>query len=454
MDTNLAHLTIADALDLLMSGVLTKKELIGAYLDRINEFEPDINAFIQLCPVDEMTVDDQPERIRKSLDGIPLAVKDLIDVAGLPTTAGSPGFFGSEPANRDSLVVERIKMAGGVIIGKTHTHEIALGVTGINPHFAPTRNPRALDRIPGGSSSGSAAAVAAGMCLGALGTDTGGSIRIPAALCGVVGLKPTYGRVSTRGVLPLSWYLDHVGPITHTVRDAAILLGVLAGHDPQDLMSVDTPLEDYLSSINGGIRGWNIALAVGDYFEDIHPDVGKAYIQTEAAIEALGARISRMDMSWLEQAVQATVLMITADAAAYHRERLEESPEVFGVDVRKRLEMGRSYSVTEYVLARRIKAELTHKMKGFFTEFDLLVTPTVPVPAPLIEGTDSLAQARLLNRFTTPFNLTGLPALSIPCGITPEGLPIGLQLVGGAWQEAKILRAGHTLENTLGVRYE
>lgn len=439
-------LTIASAWSMLDTGEITTRDLADACLHQIERLDPELNAFILLC----LDVVASRAAARQSpLFGIPLAIKDLYDLAGTPTTAGT-SFFRDQAAERDAAVVERLRAAGAIIVGKTNTQEIAYGVTGINPHFGACRNPWDTARIPGGSSSGSAVGVATGMCLGALGTDTGGSIRIPAALCGVVGLKPTFGRVSLRGVFPLSWSLDHAGPIARTVRDVATLLQVIAGYDPLDPGSAEVPVGDYLLDIEGGVRSWRVAVAAGDYFEDLDPEVAAAHAEAVDAFADLGAELTRLDLSFLREAALANGQMIGADAAAFHRERLASNPEGFGADVRQRLEIGARVSGTEYALARRTQSEMRRRMELLFTEYDILLTPTVPVPAPLSEGADALEQARRLTRFTAPFNLTGLPALSLPCGFTSGRLPVGLQVVSGPWGEARVLRAARAYETVTG----
>jgi aspartyl-tRNA(Asn)/glutamyl-tRNA(Gln) amidotransferase subunit A len=284
------------------------------------------------------------------------------------------------------------------------------------------------------------------MCLAALGTDTGGSIRIPAALCGVVGLKPTYGRVSVRGVVPLSWNLDHVGPLTHTVRDAALMLAVLAGFDLHDPASADVPVDDYLVHLEDGVRGWRVALAAGEYVEVSDPEVGAGVQAAAQVFNDLGAQVEKMDLSWIADLALANVRMTQADGAAFHRERLAEHPDWFGADVRQRLETGARLISSEYVLARRTQAEGRRRFELFFDKYDLLLLPTTPIPAPPIEGIGAIEAARQLTRFTAPFNLAGLPALSLPCGFTCGNLPIGLQIVSQHWGEAKALQAGHAFE--------
>jgi aspartyl-tRNA(Asn)/glutamyl-tRNA(Gln) amidotransferase subunit A len=441
MEPNPSNLNLTNALEAIRRGDFSRFELTQACLRQIEQFNPRLNAFA-------VTSAPSPEEIPSQgrLAGIPIAVKDLIDVAGLPTTAGSPRFFGQQPALKDAFVVEKLKAAGAIILGKTNTHEIALGITGINPHTGPVRNPHDPSRISGGSSSGSAVAVAAGMCLAALGTDTGGSTRIPAALCGVVGLKPTFGRVSLRGILPLSWNLDHVGLLTKSVRDAAILLGVIAGYDPRDPVSINQKTNDYLGKIDAGVSGWNIALAVGEYIEQAESEVLDAVTRAARLISAFGAHIHEVEIPILPAAAEANSQMVIADAAAFHRERLENHPDWFGADVLARLQKGRSLTATDYALARRTQSEIRRYFEIFFERYDLLILPTTAVTAAPIEGLDSAAYAPRLTRFTGPFNLAGLPALSLPAGKTKSGLPIGLQLVGPAWGEARLLQAAQAFE--------
>lgn len=458
MDIDLSTLTVSAALAALRAGEFTASSLAEACLRQIEHLNPRLNAI--LTPTPELAVQSalradallalRPSNLGEiSLLGIPVALKDLFETAGIRTTCGSKFFADDVPAE-DAEAVLRLKLAGACVVGKAHTHEMALGVTGINPHYGATHNPWDVSRITGGSSSGSAAAVATGMCLAALGTDTGGSIRIPAALCGVVGMKPTFGRISLRGVIPLSWNLDHVGPLTRSVRDAALLLQALAGYDPHDPASVNVPPENFIARIEDSLRGWRIAQAVGDYVEACEPGVWECFQEAATAFRQLGASLEKEDLSWLEELAQANVRMTQADAAAFHRERLAAHPDWFGEDVRARLEMGAALTATDYALARRIQAEACRRFDAFFEKYDVLLLPTTPVVAPSIEGTVALEAARRLMRFTAPFNLTGLPALSVPCGLS-EGLPVGLQIVGGRWQEGKVLAAGRAFEGWRGT---
>jgi len=444
------HFTIEQALELIRSRKLSAEELTNACLDQIKQLDPALNAFItvsgqQAADSDQSQAKGVTASLVNSLRGIPIAVKDLFDTAGIRTTAGSK-FFTDNIPKTDAFVVGRLKQAGARIIGKTNTHEIALGVTGDNPHFGTARNPWDSTRIPGGSSSGSAIAVATGMAVGALGTDTGGSIRIPASLCGVVGFKPTYGRVSLRGVFPLSWNLDHAGPITTSVKDAALMMLVISAYDSLDPASIKMLPGDYLGHLMDDLEGRKIAFATGEYIEAADGEVLQAVREAVKVFESVKCKISDVNMDVLRDAAMANKTMAQADGAAVHRDRLRERPNWFGEDVRRRLTDGANTSSTEYALARRTQAEMRKRFEAFFESYDLLILPTTPIPAPTITGHDAVEQAARLTRFTAPFNLTGLPALSIPCGFTSSGLPIGLQIVSRSWADAKVLNAGYAFE--------
>ena len=435
-------LTISSALEQLRTGTLSAAELSDACFQAIDRLNPALNAYITVLSPGQSPASTTS---KAALAGIPIAIKDLYQTEGIRTTAGTT-FFKDFIPSQDATVVERLKAAGAVITGKTNTHEIALGVTGVNPHYGTVRNPWNTEHITGGSSSGSAAAVAAGMCLAGLGTDTGGSIRIPASLCGVIGLKPSFGRISLHGIFPLSWNLDHAGPLTKSVRDAAILLQVLAGYDEKDPASINVPVDDYLSGLDAGIAGWRVGVLTGEYAWEADPEVLETVREAALVFEKLGAQVQPVELNFLRQAALANSLMTQADGAAFHRERLQEHPLGFGEDVRLRLQTGASFSSSEYSLARRTQTETRREMEFFFHDFDVLLLPATPISAPLIEGNNALEQARRLTRFTAPFNLTGLPALSMPCGFTSNGLPVGLQLVTPAWAEKKLLQAAQAYE--------
>lgn len=441
-------LTISDALAAIREGKISARELVDACSRQIERLNPKLNAFITVIDPEEALKAQLPESdapASNSLRGIPLVVKDLFDVAGNRTTIGSK-FFADNIAEQDGFVVEKLKEAGAIILGKTNTHEIALGITGNNPHYGTARNPWDTTRIPGGSSSGSAIAVATGMALGALGTDTGGSIRIPASLCSVVGFKPTFGRVSLRGVFPLSWNLDHAGPLTKSVRDAALLLQIIAVYDPLDPASIKMLTGDYLGHLKDDVKGRKIALGIGEFIETSDPEVLQAVRDAAKIFESLGCKVQEEDVSWLKEAALANKLMTQSDGAAVHRERLKERPELFGDDIRRRLEDGTNTTLADYIFARRTQSEAKKKLERFFESYDFLILPTTPIAAPTIEGHDAVEQAGRLTRFTAPFNLAGLPALSLPCGFTKDGLPIGLQIVSRAWGESKVLNLGYAFE--------
>jgi len=436
---NLSSLSLTDQRNLVKSKEIEAADLVSACYRQIERLNPALNAFITVIPPEAHIAQGG------ALCGIPLAVKDLYDTKGILTTAGSR-FFADNIPDEDAFVVQKIKKAGAQIIGKTNTHEIALGVTNNNPHYGACKNPWDVTRTPGGSSGGSAVAVATGMAMAALGTDTGGSIRIPASLCGVVGLKPTYGRVSLRGILPLSWNLDHAGPITRRVEDAALMLQVMGGYDELDPNSVKTLPGDYSSHLKDTMKERRIALAVGDFIEEADVEVLEAVRQAAKILAGRGALITEINVDFLKEGTLANALMTQADGAAFHRERLKEHPDWFGADVRQRLETGAAFTSTDYAIARRAQSEVRRKCDLLLNAYDALILPTTPIPAPILEGENAVERARQLTRFTAPFNLTGLPALSVPCGLTSNGLPIGLQIVSRAWNETGVLRTGFAFQ--------
>lgn len=447
----LTELTLADAAELISKGEISPVELTQAHLKRIHNLEPRLNSFITVTPEDALRRAREAEQAIAQgeylgmLHGIPIAIKDIYETAGVRTTVGST-FFRDYIPQSDCSVVRMLNAAGVVNLGKLNMHEIALGVTTDNPHFGACHNPWQLERSPGGSSGGSGAALAAELCLASLGTDTGGSIRIPASLCGVVGLKPTYGRVSLRGVIPLSWNLDHAGPMARCVRDVAILLQVIAGYDPLDPYSFNRPVDDYMDGLDAGIKGMRIALANDPFFINADEEVLEALWVAGKVFTSVGAQVSQVEVPGGREAAQANGLMTTSDAAVFHAERIKEHPEGFGKDVLRRLRSGAAYSSTEYIMARRTQTLARHQFERFFENYDLLLTPATPITAPPLHGPDAVGQAAILTRFTAPFNLTGLPALSLPCGLTATGLPIGLQIISRPWAEVQILQAAYAFE--------
>jgi aspartyl-tRNA(Asn)/glutamyl-tRNA(Gln) amidotransferase subunit A len=451
---DLTDLDLVEAAKAISSKEISPVELTQAYLSRIKTIDPSLNCFLTVTAEIALGAARQAEAeiqrgiYRGLLHGIPIALKDLYETQGIRTTAGSK-FFADYLPETNAFVVEKLQQAGVVLLGKLNMHEIALGVTNENPHYGPCRNPWDLQRISGGSSGGSAAALSARLCLGSLGSDTGGSIRIPSSLCGVVGLKATYGRVSLQGVVPLSWNLDHPGPMARRVREVAILLQVIAGYDPQDPASVDIPVPDYLGLLERGIKGWRVALASDAFFQEAASETLACVQVASRMFEELGASIEQVEVPQALQAASANGLMVTSDAAAFHRERMDSHPEDFGADVLARLQSGAAYSSGEYILARRLQAVLRRRYEELLEHYDILLTPTTPIPAPIL-GADAVERARLLTRFTAPFNLTGLPAISLPCGFTAQNLPIGLQLVARPWDEARLLQAAYAYEQATG----
>lgn len=432
---------------------LTSVELTQACISRIEALEPALNAFITVTRERALADAARADRERAAgadrgpLHGIPLSLKDLFDVRGVPTTAG--GSFPAAPAAADGAVTQRLTQAGAVLLGKTGLHEHAFGVTSANPHFGHVRNPWSADRIPGGSSGGSAAAVATGGGPGSIGSDTGGSIRIPAALCGVVGLKPTRGRVSLRGAVPLSWTLDHAGPLARTVRDAALLYAAVAGHDPLDPGSRDAPARDVMARIEDGVRG--MRLAVWRWaLDEAEPEVRATVTRAIDLLRAAGAAVEEITLPRVADLKETQRIVLGTDAYAFHAQRVERDPGAYGGDVLERLLRGKANTSAEHAAARRARSEIRVAFDAAVAPYDALLLPTTPVTAPPREGESAVALAARLTALTSPFNLTGLPAVSVPCGIASDGLPVGLQLVGRRWDEDTLLRAARAYEAARG----
>ncbi len=451
-------LTIHEAARRIAAGELSPVELTQACLERIQRLDSQLNTFITLTPELALEQARQAEaelaagKRRGPLHGIPLALKDLYETRGIRTTAGSL-FFKDHVPEANAFSVDALVKAGAVLLGKLNMHEIALGLTNENPHYGTCHNPWDAKRITGGSSGGSAAALAAGLCLGSLGSDTGGSIRVPSALCGVVGLKPTRGRVSLRGVIPLSWNLDHAGPMARCVRDVALLLQAVAGYDAQDPFSQDAPVDDYLAGLEDGVSGWRVALASDEYFQDVDAGIHTAVGEAAGMFARLGAQVERVSLPGFEQAARANSIMVVADAAVFHQPRLAEAPENFGADVRQRLLAGAAQPLTGYIEARHTQVVFRRQMEQLFERFDVLLLPATPIAAPLIEDRQAVPRARQLTRFTSVFDLTGLPALALPCGFIDADsstLPVGMQLVARPWAEKRLLRAAHAYEQAAG----
>lgn len=450
-----------EASRLLRSNKVSPVELTHECLRRIAEFDPKLNAFITVTgdlALEQARAAEQEIRAggwKGPLHGIPIALKDLVDTAGVRTTAGSALFQDRIPA-QDAEIVRRLKAAGAVFLGKTNLHEFAYGGSSAISHFGPVRNPWNIAFSTGGSSGGSAGAVAAGLCYAAIGTDTGGSIRQPAAYCGIVGIKPTYGRVSAAGVIPLSVTNDHVGPVTRTVTDAALMLQVLAGHDPNDAASLNAPVPDFVANIADKTSALRLGIPRDYFFASIHPDIEAA---TAEALSVL-TKLTRTQQdcpplggdATYAQLLEPYTAVLRAEAYAYHQEYIARSPELYQAPTLKRLRAGAEVTPASFQESLRRLQEFRKQTASYFQkeEVDLLVTPTTSIPPPaLADLTDpDTARPKELEmlRNTRVFNALGLPTISVPCGFTQNGLPIGLQISGRPGAEAEVLRLAYAYE--------
>ncbi|MGC9970356.1 MAG: amidase [Bryobacteraceae bacterium] len=454
-------MTILEAAAALRSRKISSAELVSESLARIARLDPKLNAFITVlkesAPRAARQADEELARgiDRGPLHGIPVAVKDVFCTKGVRTTCGS-GIFENHVPGHDAAVVEKLAEAGAVLVGKTNLHELAYGVTSTNPHFGAVRNPWDLERIPGGSSGGSAAAVASGMVFMALGSDTGGSIRIPASYCGAVGLKPTYGRVSRYGVMPLDFTLDHMGPIARSVRDAAAGLNAIAGFDPRDESSSRLPTEDYVPPEQVSLAGLRIGLPEGYYFDRVEETVARAVHRATELARSLGARIVPVRLPAIDAINTVGRLILQAEASAVMAPYLAERGK-FGADVLALFDQGRFLPATDYLNAQRLRRLMRREFAAVWREADCLFTPTTPGAAPRIGETTieiggETEDLRLAaTRFVRAFNVLGVPAVSVPCGFDPRGLPLGLQIAAPAFQEARLLRIAVKLEQAMDI---
>jgi len=450
----MTELSIAEASDLLRRKEVSPVELTTACLARIEQLDATINAFITVMydsALDQARKAEDEIRSgnwRGPLHGIPIGLKDLIDTAGVKTTCASALFAERVPTD-DAEIVRRLKLAGAVLIGKQNLQEFAYGGTSTSSYYGPVHNPWDVDRIAGGSSGGGAAAVAAGMCFAAIGTDTGGSIREPAAFCGIVGLKPTYGRVSVRGVFPLSPSLDHAGPLCRNVTDTALMLEAIAGYDRLDATSVDWPVESYIDSLNANTKP-RIGIVRKPFFDDLNPEIEESMDEALAQLSEISSAVVEVELPATPAAVQAP------EVYAVHAQYFAKSPELYGRWITERLKQAAAIQTVAYIEARQQLDRVRRNVADVFSEVDLLVTPTSPVPP--ITITEALNMSpdpagELWLRNTRPFNAYGLPTISIPCGFTRAGLPIGLQIAGPHFGEASLLSFAYTFEQaTLSSR--
>jgi aspartyl-tRNA(Asn)/glutamyl-tRNA(Gln) amidotransferase subunit A len=475
-DNDLLFRSIAEVGELLRRREVSPIELTRAVLDRIDRLEPILHAHITVTADWAMERARTCEReilsgqYRGPLHGIPIGLKDLVETASVLTTAGSK-VLGDHLPTEHATVVARLLNAGVVIVGKHNMHEFAYGYSNVNPHNGSPSTPWKLEYCSGGSSGGTGAAIAAGLCFGGLGSDTGGSIRVPSSWCGIAGLKPTYGRVSLKGVIPLSWSLDHVGPMARSAEDCGLLLNAIAGYDRDDPSSIDHPVEDYVVDLEPSLRGKRIGV-IRAFFELpwLDPAVAAATRRAVATLESLGASLEEIVLPGpsLEEVAAATFAIIATEASAYHAPWLESRAETYPPDLRERLRRGARIPATSAVEALRRRAANVRAYDGLMEDFDAIVGPTTPYTARPLDGGDevveetslftiipdsndsgrleALLQTKQVGLFTIPFDFNGLPALSIPCGFDAEGLPIGLTIGGRRWGERRVIEIGHAYQ--------
>lgn len=454
---DLHYLSIGELGPMIESRRVSPVEVTEAYLERIRQLNPQIHSYITVMEEHSIAAARHAEqeiqrgRYLGPLHGVPIGLKDIIYTKGVPTTSGSL-FLQDFVPSYDATVVEHLLEAGAIIMGKLNLHEFACGGADGNPFYGVTRNPWGHERYAGGSSGGSAAAVAAGLAAGALGTDTGGSVRLPANLCGTVGLKPTFGRVSRYGVTPLSWTLDHVGPLTRTVSDCALLLYVLAGHDPRDPYSASVPTPNYPDSIVASTKGLRVGVPRPFFFENVTTEVKDSVEHVIEIFEGLGAEVRDIPVAEVEHASNVYLAICYPEAASYHQQWFPQHLADYGSNTRERLEIGSVVPGSAYIEALKLQRALVHAFQTAFAEVDVLVAPVSPVVAhhlgeseiKMDESEWSFFTHRA--RLTQPANVAGLPSLAIPCGFSREGLPLGFQLIGRAFDESTLLRLGHTYQ--------
>lgn len=441
-----------------LSALISKKEVspvevVEAALSRVEEIDGRTKAFVTVCEKEARQAAAEAEKsilagnYKGPLHGIPVGVKDIYYTRGIRTTGGSKILKDFVP-DYDATTIEKLKEAGAIILGKTNTHEFAFGVS-----TPPTRNPWGLERIPGGSSGGTGAAVATSLCLAGTGSDTGGSIRIPSSFNGIVGIKPTFGRVSKYGVIPLSWSLDHTGPMCKTALDAAIMLKTMAGFDQRDPYTVDLPVPDYPEALKRGVNGLRIGVPTEYFSQPAHPEVAQA---VEKAIDLLGklvVSVEEVSLPNIHAAPAAQLYVLCPEASSYHAKFLAEHEADYNPDVLAYLKLGHLMLGVHHVTAQRYRRVLRADFDAAFQKVDAIVTPTTPITAPRVGetyvtlGDEKLQITRLLTKNMLPFNMTGLPAVTVPCGFDSDGLPIGLQIAGRAFEESTVLRLAHAYEN-------
>jgi aspartyl-tRNA(Asn)/glutamyl-tRNA(Gln) amidotransferase subunit A len=450
----ICYLPITELGRLYRSGDLSPLDATNAALERIHRLDGRLNAFITVLDEQAMAQARQAEaelsagQERGPLHGVPVSLKDLIDTAGIRTTAASRIWRDRIP-DRSATVARRLEQAGAILLGKCNLLEFAYGI--VHPDYGQCNNAWDPNRTSGGSSSGSASSVAAGMGWGSIGTDTGGSIRIPASYCGVVGFKPTYGRVSRHGVFPLSWSLDHVGTLARTVEDTAVLLEAIAGRDPLDPTSADVPVPNYRSALDGRVSGLRLGVLEQHMTgADLHPGVAEAAWAAVAELEKAGMQVKKISLPSLKEADAAMLLAILPEGTLVHEKWLRECPQDYAEMTRQQLEMGTLVPATDYVRAQQYRSLLLQELLEVFQDVDVLVSPTVAWEAPREDPTVAAGEGATEARRTGPFNLSGLPSLSLPCGLGKDGLPLGLQISGAPFAEPMVLRVAYAYEQRAG----
>ena len=456
-ELEICYMSAGDLSRLVSKKEVSPVEIVDAHLSRIQATEPVLNSFITLLAEEARGSARQAEReiqagkYRGPLHGIPVGLKDLYNTRGVRTTSGSRIFDNFVPAE-DCTVAVRFREAGAILLGKLNMHQFALGPTGENPDYGHMHNPWNPEMVSGGSSGGSGSAVAAGQCTITTGSDTGGSIRIPAALCGIVGLKPTYGLVSRYGLTPLSWSLDHPGPMVRTVEDAALAMNAIAGYDPKDVASANVTVPDYTESLTENIRGLRIGVPK-EYFEvPLDPEVRQSVQNALSQFESMGAEVREVSFPMFEQSQAISTAVLLAEAAAYYRDIVEKDGDKVYEPVRLRLQAGLFISAADYLRAQQARSLFDRETRELLKEVDLLAGPTEPVTAPkllagtVIAGEQEIGTVGALTQYTRPFNINGFPAISVPCGFSNSGLPIGLQLAGRPFDETTVLKAAYAYE--------
>jgi aspartyl-tRNA(Asn)/glutamyl-tRNA(Gln) amidotransferase subunit A len=439
---------------LIATKAVSPVEVVRAHLDRIAALDGELRAYITVTAEAALQAAREAEAAlvagppRGPLHGVPYALKDLYDTAGVRTTGGSKVLADRVPA-ADATVTRRLAQAGAILLGKLNMVEFAYGPEGLNPHYGHARNPwdRAVHRMAGGSSSGSGVAVAAGLAPGTLGSDTGGSIRIPASLCGITGLKPTYGRVSRAGVLPLAWSMDHVGPMTRSAADCALMLGALAGYDPADASTSVLPVPDYGAALTGDVKGLRIGLLRGFFLDAATPEVRTAVEAAARTLAGAGAVVDEVSLPTMPHVPAAALAIVAVEALAYHADLLRTRAGDYDPEVARRLRLGAYVSGLHYVKAQQVRALVRDDVDAALARRDVLLAPSTPITAPAVDerqvelgdGPSDVRSA--LIRLTRPFNLSGHPTCALPCGFTASGLPVGMQIVGRPFDEATVLRA-------------